>query len=247
MADGRNKSRSGHLVGGAAQGWRGIISAVVIISLWFFCLSIFLTYASQWPWWGQLVAVLIQTHLYTGVFITMHDSIHGVVSGNRSVNDIVGYLCAKLFAFNNFKRLSRKHHQHHQFAGTQQDPDFSANQNFFRWYAKFILEYMDGWQILWMALAFNALKFWIPDYPLVIFWMLPAVLSTFQLFYFGTYQPHKHPDELSAPHKARSQNLGHVRAFLSCYFFGYHYEHHIAPYLPWWKLAGAKEGWYKKK
>jgi beta-carotene ketolase (CrtW type) len=32
-----------------------------------------------------------------------------------------------------------------------------------------------------------------------------------------------------------------VWAFISCYFFGYHYEHHDQPYLPWWKLAAAKD------
>jgi beta-carotene ketolase (CrtW type) len=28
----------------------------------------------------------------------------------------------------------------------------------------------------------------------------------------------------------------HVMAFLACYFFGYHSEHHLWPGTPWWKL-----------
>jgi beta-carotene/zeaxanthin 4-ketolase len=35
--------------------------------------------------------------------------------------------------------------------------------------------------------------------------------------------------------------LNHYVAFFTCYFFGYHHEHHAFPYLPWWKLAEAKE------
>jgi beta-carotene ketolase (CrtW type) len=41
--------------------------------------------------------------------------------------------------------------------------------------------------------------------------------------------------------QSRSQRKNHVWAFISCYFFGYHYEHHAQPYLPWWKLPQAKE------
>jgi len=40
-------------------------------------------------------------------------------------------------------------------------------------------------------------------------------------------------------HQSRSQHKNHVLAFFSCYFFGYHYEHHDAPWLPWWKLWRA--------
>jgi beta-carotene ketolase (CrtW type) len=28
---------------------------------------------------------------------------------------------------------------------------------------------------------------------------------------------------------------------VSCYFFGYHLEHHAYPYLPWWRLPAARE------
>jgi beta-carotene ketolase (CrtW type) len=28
---------------------------------------------------------------------------------------------------------------------------------------------------------------------------------------------------------------------LSCYFFGYHFEHHDSPGTPWWRLWRVKE------
>jgi beta-carotene ketolase (CrtW type) len=36
--------------------------------------------------------VLIQMHLYTGLFITAHDAMHGTVSPNRALNNLTGYI-----------------------------------------------------------------------------------------------------------------------------------------------------------
>ncbi|MEL7193577.1 MAG: fatty acid desaturase, partial [Bacteroidota bacterium] len=38
------------------------------------------------------------------------------------------------------------------------------------------------------------------------------------------------------------QKRNHMWAFLTCYFFGYHFEHHDSPNTPWWKLWELKEG-----
>jgi beta-carotene ketolase (CrtW type) len=35
-------------------------------------------------------------------------------------------------------------------------------------------------------------------------------------------------------------NKNHLVGFFSCYFFGYHYEHHEFPGTPWWKLWRMK-------
>jgi beta-carotene ketolase (CrtW type) len=185
--------------------------------------------------------MLIQMHLYTGIFITAHDAIHGVVAPNhKRLNYWIGFLCAVIFAFNNYEKLSRKHHLHHAHVVSEKDPDY-YDGNFFRWYLKFALEYVTIWQLLLMAVTYNLLKLVFPMENLIVFWEIPAILSTLQLFYFGTYLPHRgehHPDD---NFKAKSQKLNHFIAFMSCYFFGYHHEHHAYPYLPWWKLAKAKE------
>ena len=68
--------------------------------------------------------VLLQTHLYTGLFITAHDAMHGVAApGNRKLNSFTGFVCALLFAFNWYPRLLPKHHQQHHFVATEKDPD----------------------------------------------------------------------------------------------------------------------------
>ncbi|MFW6276162.1 MAG: fatty acid desaturase, partial [Bacteroidota bacterium] len=70
---------------------------------------------------------------------------------------------------------------------------------------------------------------------------LPALLSTLQLFYFGTYLPHRKPHTHDmGRHRARTQSKNHLWAMLSCYFFGYHTEHHESPGTPWWQLYTKK-------
>lgn len=181
--------------------------------------------------------ILIQTHLYTGLFITAHDAMHGTIYPSKRVNFTIGQICTLLYALFPFRKLYVKHHEHHRFVHTDQDPDYHSG-NFVAWYWKFIREYISWWQIAGMALLFNVLKVWIPEVNLLLFWVLPSLLSTLQLFYFGTWLPHhgNHDNE----HQSGSLQKNHFIAFISCYFFGYHYEHHDAPGTPWWKLWRLK-------
>ena len=220
---------------------KGLFFALIIISLWATSLIYLLHYKIEWNNPLVYVFILIQMHLYTGIFITAHDAIHGVVvPDNKRFNYGIGFLCATIFAYNNYKKLSSKHHLHHAHVVSEDDPDYYQG-NFFTWYLKFALEYVTYWQILLMAITYNVLKLFFPMENLIVFWELPAILSTLQLFYFGTYLPHRGEHEITDKFKAHSQPLNHWKAFFSCYFFGYHHEHHAYPYLPWWALAAAKE------
>lgn len=223
------------------QKYKGFFIGSVIMLAWFGCLSLLLNYPISFSNPLILVFILIQTHLYTGLFITAHDAIHGVVlPGNKPLNYAIGFFCATLFAFNYYPKLERKHHHHHEFVVSEADPDYHTG-GFWSWYLKFLLEYVTIWQIVCMAITYNLLKLIFPMENLIVFWMLPAVLSTFQLFYFGTYLPHSGEHQPADIYKARSQRLNHIWAFITCYFFGYHHEHHAQPSLPWWKLAEARE------
>ncbi len=221
--------------------FRGLYWALAILVAWSAHLAYTLLHPFEWtsPW--TYLLILTQTHLYTGLFITSHDAIHGVVLPQYpKINHAIGQLCATLFAFNRYSVLRKKHHMHHDHVNTAQDPDVHQG-NFFRWWFKFILQYVSWQQILAMAITYNILKRWIPMENLILYWEVPAVLSTLQLFYFGTYLPHRGEHAPENKTQSRSQTRNHVWAFISCYFFGYHYEHHAHPYLPWWKLAQAKD------
>ncbi len=72
---------------------------------------------------------------------------------------------------------------------------------------------------------------------MLAFWALPAILSSIQLFYFGTYRPHHlNARPFADHHRARSDEFSLLTSLLACFHFGYHLEHHEMPWIPWWKL-----------
>jgi beta-carotene ketolase (CrtW type) len=74
-----------------------------------------------------------------------------------------------------------------------------------------------------------------------IFWVLPLVLSSLQLFLFGTYLPHRGGDAgPSGRHAVRSLGYPHLLSLLACYHFGYHAEHHAHPAVPWFRLPALR-------
>ncbi|MBD2767673.1 fatty acid desaturase [Hymenobacter sp. BT664] len=227
----------------APLGYKGVAVALLVLACWAALLIFLLAfYQPDWHRPAPYLLGLLQMHLYTGLFITAHDAMHGLVSANKRVNNALGTLAAVLFAYNWFPGQLPKHHAHHRHVGTNNDPDYHDGQHsgFLPWFFRFTWNYVTWWQVALMAATYNVLKIWFPQANVIAFWMVPAVLATLQLFFFGTYLPHRGEHAPDNPHKSRSQFRHHLWAFVSCYFFGYHYEHHDQPYLPWWRLWQAK-------
>ncbi len=194
------------------------------------------------PW--IYLHILIQAYLFTGLFITAHDAMHGNITQSRRINTTIGYLASFLFAGMSYRKLLKNHMKHHRFVATKEDPDYiEGSQGFFRWWGLFMYRYTTILQLLIMAVVFNLL-IWIPginETRALLFWALPAMLGTLQLFFAGVYWPHRLPHTPGMGiHKARTQKKNHFWAMLSCYFFGYHREHHESPRTPWWQLYRTK-------
>ena len=223
----------------------GVLIAIIIIFSWIIHLAyILLNVNIAWNNPCMYAHMFIQAYLYTGLFITGHDAMHGLVSKNKVVNKIIGYVSVFMFAGMSYRRLIRNHWEHHKYPGSEKDPDFyTGSQNFWIWWFVFMLRYTTIWQIISMALIFNFLSRIIDLQvsALLILWIIPAFLSTIQLFYFGTYIPHRkpHTGEMGK-YRARTLKRNHLWAMISCYFFGYHYEHHKSPGTPWWSLYKIK-------
>ncbi len=221
-------------------------NGLYIAALILLCWTAFITFSLRYPttllnpW--NIVLILVLTHLYTGLFITAHDSIHGSVCTSRKLNDIIGKICVLLYACFSYKKLKEKHQNHHNFVTTEKDPDYQ-NAHFFSWFFKFMKNYLTIKQLILMALLYNVLNIGLGVTPLnlILFWIAPPILSSLQLFYFGTFLPHKNPETIDNRLKSRSLNMNLFWGFISCYFFGYHYEHHSKPFVPWWRL------WIEKK
>lgn len=225
----------------------GLWSALLILGLWGTSLVTFV-FLIDWSersllWMG--LAVLWQTFLYTGLFITAHDAMHGVVlPTNLRLNHCIGAIAVLLFALFDYQQLLTKHWQHHKAPASDRDPDYHApdRDGFWQWYLHFMGNYSTWSSMLGFTAIFNGLTLGLqlPRFNLVVFWILPSILSSLQLFYFGTYLPHRRPPEgYRDRHRTRSYRFGYLLSFLACYHFNYHEEHHRYPHLRWWQLPAA--------
>lgn len=221
---------------------KGAAAALLIIGVWTASLVVLLTIEpGGWSWW-VVPAMLLQTFLYTGLFITAHDSMHSAVTPDfPRFNRAVGTVAVGLYALFSFPKLRRAHRAHHRHPASDDDPDFHdpEHDGVLRWYLRFMTRYVSVGQLVGMALAFNVMHYLlgVAVANLVVFWVIPALASTLQLFWFGTVLPHRRPDSgYDDHHRAESNDFSPVVSFLTCYHFGYHWEHHERPDLPWWRL-----------
>jgi beta-carotene ketolase (CrtW type) len=226
---------------------QGLLFAFSIISFWvilmIFGLSQFEieTPLSFTKIFQIILLSLSITFLYTGLFITAHDSMHGTVfPTDKTINDGIGTLCVFLFALFSYDTLKKEHLKHHLNPASKEDPDFTkGKQSLIPWYFNFMFHYLSWPQFIAMCIVGQLFIsfFHVQPANIIFFWVLPSFLSTIQLFYFGTYLPHKEPKEgYTNEHNASSLHLPEWLSFLACYHFGYHLEHHLYPQVPWWRL-----------
>jgi beta-carotene ketolase (CrtW type) len=226
---------------------RGFWLGMLILFAWLASLAgLLLGDPARWNPMAVLLAVGLRTFLQTGLFILGHDAMHRtLVPGHRRLNDGLGRLALLLYAALPYGPCRRHHLLHHRCPGSVRDPDFrrASGDGPLRWYARFMGNYLSAAQlarllVTWTAVAM-ALSRLDPlrSVNVPVFWILPLVLSSFQLFLFGTYLPHRH-DGRQGEHNQAVQSLqwSHLLSLLACYHFGYHREHHAFPAVPWFRL-----------
>ena len=232
------------------QARKGLGLAASIAAAWL-VLHLYGVFFHRWTLLGIVAApflIAIQCWLNVGLFIVAHDCMHGSLAPFRpAVNKWVGRLCLGIYAGFSYDRLIGKHFDHHRYPGTAQDPDFNDEdpKHFWRWYLAFFSRYF-GWQPLVFMTVISGIYQWVFGVQLsnlLALWAAPAILSSFQLFYFGTYLPHRHEEEgFPDRHNARSNDFSWLVSLLTCFHFGYHQEHHISPNVPWWQLPQVRAG-----
>ena len=196
-----------------------------------------------------LVAILVRTFLHTGLFIIGHDAMHRVLVPSRpALNDRIGAIALGLYAALPYGICHQNHHQHHQAPGGAQDLDVHGNRSapVWSWYVRFMAGYLSYGQFAallagWAVVALGA-RWWLatPMLNVLLFCTLPLLLSSLQLFFVGTYLPHRIQAPASNPHQATSLDWPEWLSLLACYHFGYHLEHHEAPQLCWFQLPMAR-------
>lgn len=228
---------------GSKNTLQGFFTASTIILVWAVSLITLLSLdISQVNTFWLLPAILLQTFIYTGLFITAHDAMHGaVLPQNPKINKLIGSIALLSYGLFSYNSLIKKHWSHHHHPGSDTDPDFhdGKHRNFFAWYFHFMKGYWSWSRLLGLMLIFNIISYTIhiSERNLTLFWVIPPILSSLQLFYFGTFLPHREPKNgYDNIHFAQSTPLPIFWSFITCYHFGYHREHHEYPHVPWWRL-----------
>ncbi len=223
------------LAGAIVAGWAALHLA-----------TIFGVPVAEWSPLALAAVLLLQTWLSTGLFIIAHDCMHGALAPGRPArNRWLGRAALMMYAGLDYDRMLPAHFAHHRHVGTADDPDFSATspRAAGRWFLRFFRNYYTHSQLvritvvacLYMLLGASLLNF-------AVFWAVPAILALGQLFFFGTFLPHRHRDTAFADrHNARSVGPGGIGSLLGCFHFGgYHHEHHVFPQTPWWRLPATR-------
>jgi beta-carotene/zeaxanthin 4-ketolase len=229
----------------------GLVWAIVIMSLWIGTLIIFLglDLAALSPlYWVTIV--LIRTFFHTGLFILAHDAMHGsLIPKSATINQGLGRLCLGLYAVLPYDRCKTNHHQHHQNPGQPGDPDFhnGIQTHPLFWYFQFLGAYVSITQmtvfvtVIGCSLAIAIFLLHVSVTNCILVWMVPLILSSLQLFCFGTYFPHR--NESTGPQSTYYPNL---LSLLICYHFSYHQEHHLFPDVAWYRLPSCDTIRYNK-
>lgn len=226
----------------------GLALAAAVLASWiaFHVWSIFLLRLEGPALLAAPLIVAIICWLNVGLFIVAHDCMHGSLApGRPALNLWIGRVALGVYAGFSFDRLRPKHFEHHKHPGTADDPDFSAEhpRHFWKWYGAFLRQYFGLREFAILALLLSVYVFALgaPLPNVLLFWAFPAILSSLQLFLFGTFLPHRAADQPFADgHRARSNDFGWLASLLTCFHFGYHHEHHAAPHVPWWRLPGER-------
>ncbi|MFM1799250.1 MAG: hypothetical protein RLZZ117_1528 [Cyanobacteriota bacterium] len=237
--------RSLGLAAGIVLGWLGS---------WTLLLPTSLTHLS--PLLVSL-AVVARTLLQTGLFIVAHDAMHGTLWPERPIaNRRIGQFALMLYAVLPYERCRRNHHLHHRHAGTSLDPDHhpEGQPGLLRWFHRFMASYLSPEQltalvVVWLALAaLAAIRSSSPLANVALYGAFPTLLSALQLFLVGTFLPHRVAASPRSALDSREESRHQPRSLawpcwlslLSCYHFGYHWEHHAYPQLAWHELPAAR-------
>ena len=226
---------------------KGLKLAGLIGASWLLSLLVCLGFPVQQAHLPVVIAlVLLRSFLHTGLFIVAHDAIHQSLAPKAlALNRRIGRWCLTAYAGLSYTTCSRNHHLHHQNPASETDPDYcqTGDQSILGWYVHFLGHYIGVQQIvrlaaIWSVLFFVTLR--VQEHAaraIILFAVLPLIISSWQLFLIGTCLPHKKRlNAHNTSNQPKSLHLPVVLSFAACYHFGYHREHHDFPTTPWYQL-----------
>lgn len=88
--------------------------------------------SAGWQWILLLPFYLLAAASLHGISLFTHEAVHGALMANRSLNAVLGSLCA-IPVLQNFSAYRVLHLRHHQHLGEEGDPDHYANYTRWTW------------------------------------------------------------------------------------------------------------------
>jgi beta-carotene/zeaxanthin 4-ketolase len=238
----------------------GILLAACIFAVWL-CVhlwAMFVLTIHAGNLWIVPFIFALQCWLSVGMFIVAHDGMHGSLSpAAPRIGTWIGGILLFLYAGFGWHKMRGAHMEHHAHVGTAHDPDYNADNphDFWPWYMLFLKRYF-GWMSMawvWSVVLTYYFVLDVPPQNIALLYGFPAIASSLQLFYFGTYRPHRHEHTnvssgaFTDRHNARTNDYGPIRSLFTCFHFGYHHEHHLSPGVPWWGLPARHKLYVKER
>jgi fatty acid desaturase len=87
---------------------------------------------SAWQWLLLVPFYLLAAAALHGISLFTHEAVHGTLMGDRTLNAVLGALCA-IPVLQNFSAYRVLHLRHHQHLGDDGDPDHYANYTRWTW------------------------------------------------------------------------------------------------------------------
>ena len=192
------------------------------------------------------VMILVRSYVHTGLFIVAHDAMHNsLIPDKQRLNHLVGKVCLWCYAGLDYDYCRTMHRKHHLSPESENDPDYfpAEKQELTAWFIHFLSKYLNQAQLFRLFILLTVLVTLTPIEQdgrlksIFLFYIVPLIISTAQLFFVGTYLPHRNEQrELGEGPAIKSLNLHPIASILACYHFGYHREHHSNPHVPWFRL-----------
>lgn len=173
--------------------------------------------------------ILTLTWQYAGLFIISHDLHHA--EDPDIYQQILGRLSLLCYGGFLLKTFSNKHELHHKYPGVDgKDPDFHDGHPV-TWYFKFLSRYINIYQAIIQIIIYTFAKNHdILDENMIYFWLMPSLLASIQLFYYGTFLVHEKNGVI------KNSQLPNWLITFTSYNFGHHEKHHKKPKIPWYEL-----------
>ncbi len=239
-----------------------LVGALLVLHAW----SLIAASMALFVWWPNpftfLLAVMVIGGRQLGLAILMHDASHGLLFGNRRVNDGVGaWLCAYP-VFTTLALYRPYHLKHHRHTQQAEDPDLglsaafpisrkslwrkvvrdlTGQTAFTRRREQFqkgiaVREGLIANAVLWAGLAVAG-YWWL--YP--VLWLLP--LATWYQLVSRLRNIAEHavvPDNDDPLRNTRTTYANPiVRLLVAPYWVNFHLEHHLFLFVPCWRLPHA--------